>query len=186
MQHSPGHLVYAKIKFPGYHMEGIIKLPHIPHTHHSAHTTVADNVENNVNLIIKTLFHIIPITLVSLHQYVLINLNRTVIWDLSFTTGCMCFVFSFRQCVDIKTMHFTFTYICVLSNFFFNVDVSITFWPSVRQVAVLGLYLSVLFTIYLLPTEMYSPCIQDTEKLKPAPKLIAHRGAPMVTALMTS
>eukprot|EP00066_Takifugu_rubripes_P027129 XP_011616395.1 PREDICTED: glycerophosphodiester phosphodiesterase domain-containing protein 5-like [Takifugu rubripes] len=51
---------------------------------------------------------------------------------------------------------------------------------TVRQVVVLGLYLSVLFTVYLLPMGMFSPCIKERGKLKPTPKLIAHGGAPML------
>lgn len=52
--------------------------------------------------------------------------------------------------------------------------------PSVRQVAVLGLYLSALFSLYLVPLGMYSPCIKEPGTLGPAPNLIGHRGAPMV------
>uniref|UniRef100_A0A8C9ZFN0 Glycerophosphodiester phosphodiesterase domain containing 4a n=1 Tax=Sander lucioperca TaxID=283035 RepID=A0A8C9ZFN0_SANLU len=51
---------------------------------------------------------------------------------------------------------------------------------SVRQVAVLGLYLSVLFSLYLVPLGMYSPCIKEAGTLGPAPTLIGHRGAPML------
>ncbi|XP_069389914.1 glycerophosphodiester phosphodiesterase domain-containing protein 5 isoform X1 [Paralichthys olivaceus] len=51
---------------------------------------------------------------------------------------------------------------------------------KVRQVAVLGLYLSVLFCLYLVPLGMYSPCIKEAGTLGPAPKLIGHRGAPML------
>lgn len=50
----------------------------------------------------------------------------------------------------------------------------------VRQVAILGLYLSVLFALYLVPLGMYSPCIQEAGSLGPAPSLIGHRGAPML------
>lgn len=50
----------------------------------------------------------------------------------------------------------------------------------VRQVAVLGLYLSVLFSLYLVPLGMYSPCIKEAGRLGPAPALIGHRGAPML------
>uniref|UniRef100_A0A4W6CDV6 GP-PDE domain-containing protein n=1 Tax=Lates calcarifer TaxID=8187 RepID=A0A4W6CDV6_LATCA len=50
----------------------------------------------------------------------------------------------------------------------------------VRQVAVLGLYLSVLFSLYLVPLGMYSPCIKEAGTLGPAPALIGHRGAPML------
>ncbi|XP_031429340.1 glycerophosphodiester phosphodiesterase domain-containing protein 5 isoform X2 [Clupea harengus] len=50
----------------------------------------------------------------------------------------------------------------------------------VRQVAILGLYLSVLFALYLVPLGMYSPCIKEEGTLGPAPTLIGHRGAPML------
>ncbi|KAM7412554.1 hypothetical protein PAMA_020097 [Pampus argenteus] len=50
---------------------------------------------------------------------------------------------------------------------------------KVRQVAVLGLYLSMLFCLYLVPLGMYSPCIKEAGTLGPAPTLIGHRGAPM-------
>lgn len=61
------------------------------------------------------------------------------------------------------------------------ISASLCCWVvSVRQVAVLGLYLSVLFTLYLVPLGMYSPCIKEAGTLGPAPKLIGHRGAPMV------
>ncbi|XP_055370148.1 glycerophosphodiester phosphodiesterase domain-containing protein 5 [Betta splendens] len=49
-----------------------------------------------------------------------------------------------------------------------------------RQVSVLGLYLSVLFSLYLLPLGMYSPCIKAPGTLGRAPALIGHRGAPML------
>lgn len=51
---------------------------------------------------------------------------------------------------------------------------------SVRQVAILGLYLSILFSLYLVPLGMYSPCIKEAGMLGPPPSLIGHRGAPMV------
>ncbi|KAM4627708.1 glycerophosphodiester phosphodiesterase domain-containing protein 5-like [Polymixia lowei] len=50
----------------------------------------------------------------------------------------------------------------------------------VRQVAILSLYLSVLFSLYLVPLGMYSPCIKEAGTLGPAPTLIGHRGAPML------
>ncbi|XP_051255638.1 glycerophosphodiester phosphodiesterase domain-containing protein 5, partial [Dicentrarchus labrax] len=54
-------------------------------------------------------------------------------------------------------------------------------WQDImRQVAVLGLYLSVLFSLYLVPLGMYSPCIKEAGTLGPAPALIGHRGAPML------
>lgn len=65
---------------------------------------------------------------------------------------------------------------------FFSVQISFlcVWFCSVRQVAVLGLFLSVLFSLYLVPLGMYSPCIKEAGTLGPAPKLIGHRGAPMV------
>ncbi|XP_046720663.1 glycerophosphodiester phosphodiesterase domain-containing protein 5 isoform X2 [Silurus meridionalis] len=50
----------------------------------------------------------------------------------------------------------------------------------VRQVAILGSYLAVLFALYLVPLGMYSPCIKEEGTLGPAPILIGHRGAPML------
>ncbi|RXN35289.1 glycerophosphodiester phosphodiesterase domain-containing 5-like isoform X1 [Labeo rohita] len=50
----------------------------------------------------------------------------------------------------------------------------------VRQVALLGLFLAVLFALYLVPLGMYSPCIKEEGTLGPAPTLIGHRGAPML------
>ncbi|XP_077421571.1 glycerophosphodiester phosphodiesterase domain-containing protein 5 isoform X1 [Vanacampus margaritifer] len=49
-----------------------------------------------------------------------------------------------------------------------------------RQVAVLGLYLSGLFSLYLVPLGMYSPCIKVEGTLGAAPALIGHRGVPML------
>ncbi|XP_054884057.1 glycerophosphodiester phosphodiesterase domain-containing protein 5 isoform X2 [Poeciliopsis prolifica] len=49
-----------------------------------------------------------------------------------------------------------------------------------RQVVVLALYLSFLFSLYLVPLGMYSPCIKEAGTLGPAPSLIGHRGAPML------
>ncbi|XP_018591666.1 glycerophosphodiester phosphodiesterase domain-containing protein 5 [Scleropages formosus] len=50
----------------------------------------------------------------------------------------------------------------------------------VRQVAIVGLYLAVLFALYLVPLGMYSPCIKEEDTLGPPPTLIGHRGAPML------
>ncbi|MGH0186719.1 UNVERIFIED_CONTAM: hypothetical protein FKN15_022406 [Acipenser sinensis] len=44
----------------------------------------------------------------------------------------------------------------------------------------MGMYLMVLFTLYLVPLGMYSPCIKEEGTLGPPPALIGHRGAPMV------
>lgn len=51
---------------------------------------------------------------------------------------------------------------------------------AVRQVVIVGLYLAVLFALYLVPLGMYSPCIKGEGTLGPPPALIGHRGAPMV------
>lgn len=66
--------------------------------------------------------------------------------------------------------------------YLFSVQINIFVLLSylVRQVAVLGLYLSVLFSLYLVPLGMYSPCIKEEGTLGDRPKLIGHRGAPMV------
>uniref|UniRef100_A0A8C1TSK0 Glycerophosphodiester phosphodiesterase domain containing 4a n=1 Tax=Cyprinus carpio TaxID=7962 RepID=A0A8C1TSK0_CYPCA len=48
------------------------------------------------------------------------------------------------------------------------------------QVALLSLFLAVLFALYLVPLGMYSPCIKEEGTLGPAPTLIGHRGAPML------
>ncbi|XP_026865147.2 glycerophosphodiester phosphodiesterase domain-containing protein 5 isoform X2 [Electrophorus electricus] len=50
----------------------------------------------------------------------------------------------------------------------------------VRQVAILGSFLAVLFALFLVPLGMYSPCIKEEGTLGPAPILIGHRGAPML------
>lgn len=51
---------------------------------------------------------------------------------------------------------------------------------KVRQVLIMGVYLMVLFTLYLVPLGMYSPCIKEEGTLGPPPALIGHRGAPML------
>ncbi|KAG7470940.1 hypothetical protein MATL_G00119180 [Megalops atlanticus] len=50
----------------------------------------------------------------------------------------------------------------------------------VRQVAIVGLFLAVLFALYLVPLGMYSPCIKEEGALGPPPALFGHRGAPML------
>uniref|UniRef100_A0A667Z1V9 Glycerophosphodiester phosphodiesterase domain containing 4b n=1 Tax=Myripristis murdjan TaxID=586833 RepID=A0A667Z1V9_9TELE len=45
---------------------------------------------------------------------------------------------------------------------------------------IIGLYLAVLFSLYLVPLGLYSPCIKEEGTLGPAPALIGHRGAPML------
>lgn len=44
----------------------------------------------------------------------------------------------------------------------------------------MGVYLTILFALYLVPLGLYSPCIKEKGTLGPAPALIGHRGAPMV------
>ncbi|XP_005809371.1 glycerophosphodiester phosphodiesterase domain-containing protein 5-like [Xiphophorus maculatus] len=51
---------------------------------------------------------------------------------------------------------------------------------SVRRGLIVGVYLSVLLTLYLVPLGLYSPCIKQKGTLGPAPALIGHRGAPML------
>ncbi|KAM3601932.1 uncharacterized protein V6R79_021469 [Siganus canaliculatus] len=50
----------------------------------------------------------------------------------------------------------------------------------VRRGLIVGLYLSVLTLLYLVPLGLYSPCIKERKTLGPAPALIGHRGAPML------
>ncbi|XP_037323909.2 glycerophosphodiester phosphodiesterase domain-containing protein 5-like isoform X2 [Pungitius pungitius] len=49
-----------------------------------------------------------------------------------------------------------------------------------RRGLILGVYLSVLSALYLVPLGLYSPCIKEDGTLGPAPTLIGHRGAPML------
>ncbi|KAK7926037.1 hypothetical protein WMY93_008347 [Mugilogobius chulae] len=51
---------------------------------------------------------------------------------------------------------------------------------GVRRVLVLGLFLLLLCSLYLVPLGLYSPCIKDKGSLGPRPALIGHRGAPML------
>ncbi|KAG9328631.1 hypothetical protein JZ751_012690 [Albula glossodonta] len=51
---------------------------------------------------------------------------------------------------------------------------------KVRRAITIGLYLAVLFALYLVPLGLYSPCIKEEGTLGPAPVLIGHRGAPML------
>ncbi|KAM4620794.1 glycerophosphodiester phosphodiesterase domain-containing protein 5 [Polymixia lowei] len=50
----------------------------------------------------------------------------------------------------------------------------------VRRGQIVGVYMAVLFALYLVPLGMYSPCIKEEGTLGPAPALIGHRGAPML------
>ncbi|XP_072231319.1 glycerophosphodiester phosphodiesterase domain-containing protein 5-like [Leuresthes tenuis] len=50
----------------------------------------------------------------------------------------------------------------------------------VRKGLIMGVYLTTLFVLYLVPLGLYSPCIKEEGTLGPAPALIGHRGAPML------
>ncbi|XP_041656664.1 glycerophosphodiester phosphodiesterase domain-containing protein 5-like isoform X3 [Cheilinus undulatus] len=50
----------------------------------------------------------------------------------------------------------------------------------VKRALILGVYLSILSALYLVPLGLYSPCIKEDGTLGPAPALIGHRGAPML------
>ncbi|XP_078028432.1 glycerophosphodiester phosphodiesterase domain-containing protein 5 [Epinephelus lanceolatus] len=50
----------------------------------------------------------------------------------------------------------------------------------VRRGLIMGVYLSILSALYLVPLGLYSPCIKEDGSLGPAPALIGHRGAPML------
>nr|XP_045364760.1 glycerophosphodiester phosphodiesterase domain-containing protein 5 isoform X1 [Camelus bactrianus]XP_045364761.1 glycerophosphodiester phosphodiesterase domain-containing protein 5 isoform X1 [Camelus bactrianus]XP_045364762.1 glycerophosphodiester phosphodiesterase domain-containing protein 5 isoform X1 [Camelus bactrianus] len=51
---------------------------------------------------------------------------------------------------------------------------------SSSQVAILGTFFAVVFTLYLAPLTISSPCIMEKKDLGPKPALIGHRGAPML------
>lgn len=51
----------------------------------------------------------------------------------------------------------------------------------VRRGLIMAVYLTVLLSLYLIPLGLYSPCIKEKWTLGPAPALIGHRGAPMVS-----
>ncbi|RXM95638.1 Glycerophosphodiester phosphodiesterase domain-containing protein 5 [Acipenser ruthenus] len=53
-------------------------------------------------------------------------------------------------------------------------------YVALLLVLIMGVYLMVLFTLYLVPLGMYSPCIKEKGTLGPPPALIGHRGAPML------
>uniref|UniRef100_A0A3P8ST56 Glycerophosphodiester phosphodiesterase domain containing 4b n=1 Tax=Amphiprion percula TaxID=161767 RepID=A0A3P8ST56_AMPPE len=50
----------------------------------------------------------------------------------------------------------------------------------VKRGLILGVYLTVLSALYLVPLGFYSSCIKEEGTLGPAPALIGHRGAPML------
>ncbi|XP_040005555.1 glycerophosphodiester phosphodiesterase domain-containing protein 5-like isoform X2 [Xiphias gladius] len=51
---------------------------------------------------------------------------------------------------------------------------------KVRCGLIMGVYLTILLALYLVPHGLYSPCIKEEQTLGPAPALIGHRGAPML------
>lgn len=51
---------------------------------------------------------------------------------------------------------------------------------SKLQMIVLLLYLGVLLALYLAPLTISSPCVMDSDSLKPRPAVIGRRGAPMM------
>lgn len=53
---------------------------------------------------------------------------------------------------------------------------------TASQVIVLCTFFAVVFTLYLTPLTISSPCIMEKRDLGPKPALIGHRGAPMVSA----
>lgn len=93
-------------------------------------------------------------------MHALIKLNA------SFTKNAIPQCIASRVIIDAYLKNITHTDWCVC--------------VSVRQVALLSLFLAVLFALYLVPLGMYSPCIKEEGTLGPAPTLIGHRGAPMV------
>lgn len=56
---------------------------------------------------------------------------------------------------------------------------------SVRRGLIMGAYLAVLAALYLAPLGLDSPCIKEKGALGPAPALIGHRGAPMVSSVLS-
>ncbi|KAM9729093.1 LOW QUALITY PROTEIN: glycerophosphodiester phosphodiesterase domain-containing protein 5-like [Menidia menidia] len=50
----------------------------------------------------------------------------------------------------------------------------------VRRGLMMGVYLTALMGLYMVPLGLYSPCIKEKGTLGPAPALIGHRGAPML------
>ncbi|XP_030065508.1 glycerophosphoinositol inositolphosphodiesterase GDPD2 isoform X2 [Microcaecilia unicolor] len=62
----------------------------------------------------------------------------------------------------------------VIASFFFHTE------QKALRVFVLLLYLCVVIALYLLPLLIHSPCIMEPTHLPPKPRLMGHRGAPMV------
>lgn len=52
---------------------------------------------------------------------------------------------------------------------------------AASQVTVLCSFFAVVFSLYLVPLTISSPCIMEKKDLGPKPALIGHRGAPMVS-----
>lgn len=52
---------------------------------------------------------------------------------------------------------------------------------AASQLTILGTFFAVVFTFYLIPLTISSPCIMEKKDLGPKPALIGHRGAPMVS-----
>lgn len=59
----------------------------------------------------------------------------------------------------------------------------IALFVSVRRGLVMAPYLAALAALYLAPLGLESPCIKEKSTLGPAPALIGHRGAPMVSSV---
>lgn len=53
--------------------------------------------------------------------------------------------------------------------------------PIGRKIVLLFLFFGVVLAIYLSPLCISSPCITESRHLPPKPKLMGHRGAPMVS-----
>lgn len=52
---------------------------------------------------------------------------------------------------------------------------------AASQLTILCTFFAVVFTFYLIPLTISSPCIMEKKDLGPKPALIGHRGAPMVS-----
>lgn len=52
---------------------------------------------------------------------------------------------------------------------------------AASQFTILCTFFAVVFTFYLIPLTISSPCIMEKKDLGPKPALIGHRGAPMVS-----
>lgn len=52
---------------------------------------------------------------------------------------------------------------------------------AASQITILCTFFAVVFTFYLIPLIISSPCIMEKKDLGPKPALIGHRGAPMVS-----